>query len=333
MASLVLPGCFGIAGEERVAATVNGEGVLESEVTDYIEGFRSQNPEYESDAGWAEFLRGNGYTAESIRRLVLDTVLIPKVIIHQQCAARGVTLVDSELDAVIEKERLYYEGRYGANSWDSVLSSYGYDEESWRENEADRLLEEQLADEVVGTVEPTRAQVQAEADEGGTVYNGKHSHYLSFASEHAANVALSRLRSHDGELTVRAFEAAGGSAADAGWNCIPADRDAMGTEYVTALNGLSEGEYSGAVQQGQEWVIVFCDEVFTIERSQGHVDLDRMPAEIRAQVEADAHDSLADEAFSKWMADVFEQASISYTELPDGLPYDVNVAVGKGEDG
>ena len=328
MACCVLGGCFGMPSEPDVAATVNGDAVYEAEVTDYIEGFRAQNPEYESDEGWAEFLKENGYTAESIRRLVLDSVFIPRVLIHQECAARGISLTDSELDAVIDRERQYYEGRYGENSWESVLSSYGYDEESWRENEADRLLEEQLIDEVIGNVQVTDAQLQDEADRHASVYNGKHSRYLSFDSEQAAQEALSNLRDVAGDMTVGKFRAGSQRSTDAGWNSIPSDRDAMSTEYIAALNELQEGEYSGVVAQEHDWVIVFCDEVYNVRKSQGHVDLTAMPEEILQHVRQDAHDAIVQSSFSQWMENRIDIANVEYTDIPEGLPYDVNVAIG-----
>lgn len=332
LASCLLVGCFGMPSEPQVAATVNGDAIYESEVTEYIEGFRAQNPEYESDEGWAEFLRGNGYTAESIRRLVLDSVFIPKVLIHQECAARGITLTDSELDAVIEEERQYYEGRYGDNSWESVLSSYGYDEESWRENEADRLLEEQLIVEVVGAVQADEQQIQAEADANAAVYNGKHSYYRSFSSEQAGQRALSALRETEGAMHLSDFETENSPAVNAGWNSIPSDREAMSTEYISALNELGQGEYSGLVQQGSQWIIVFCDQVYNVTRNNGHVNLSAMPAEIYRQVRQDAHDALVESTFADWMAQRVEAAGIEYVDIPDGLPYDVNVALSKDAD-
>ena len=168
----MLTGCFGMKQPPQIAAHVNGVAIPEDKVTEFIEGFRSKNAQYETDSGWAEFLKSNGYTSETLRTYVLNTVFIPQELIRQECAKLGIQVGDTELDEVIKQEKSYYEQRYGANSWDSVLASYGYDEESWRENELNRLLEEQLRSMVIDAVTPTEAEIQAQANESASMYNG-----------------------------------------------------------------------------------------------------------------------------------------------------------------
>lgn len=165
----------------------------EDKVTEFIEGFRSKNAQYETDSGWAEFLKSNGYTSETLRTYVLNTVFIPQELIRQECAKLGIQIGDTELDEVIKQEKSYYEQRYGENSWDSVLASYGYDEESWRENELNRLLEEQLRSMVIDAVTPTEAEIQAQANESASMYNGKDSYYIQFASQQEAQAARDRI--------------------------------------------------------------------------------------------------------------------------------------------
>ena len=162
-APCALTGCFGMTQPPQVAAYVNGVAIEEDDVTEFIEDFRGKNAQYETDSAWAEFLKSNGYTSETLRSYVLDTVFIPQELIRQKCAELGIEIGDTDLDDVIRQEKEYYERRYGENSWDSVLASYGYDEESWRENELNRLLEEQLRSMVIDAVAPTEAEVQAQA--------------------------------------------------------------------------------------------------------------------------------------------------------------------------
>lgn len=79
--ALCLSGCFGIPAEAPVAATVNGEAILEEDVTSYIEGFRLKNDAYGTDDGWSSYLASTGYTPESFRQHVLDTVFVPNLVI------------------------------------------------------------------------------------------------------------------------------------------------------------------------------------------------------------------------------------------------------------
>lgn len=370
--SVALAGCFGLTADVQVAASVNGEEIAEDDVTDYIEGFRSQNAEYESDSAWAEFLLEGGYTAESLREYLLESVFVPRVLIRQQCSAYGITLTDSELDDVIEQEKAYYEQRYGEGSWESVLASYGYDEDSWRENEADRLLEEQLMLEVVGDFEVTDADVAELADAQAYVYNGKHAYYVAFSSESealAAYEALEQLLADEAEAsededdegsdgtdeaadadagssdaddddealaalacTLEEFSTAMPAAQDAGWNSLSESRDDMSSDFIAALNELEAGQCSAPFADGEDmWAIVYCDETFSVEQD-ASVDLDSVPDDILAQLESDAYDALLDERFASWMEELTQGSDIVYESMPEGLSYDVNVAIESDDD-
>ena len=325
---LALAGCFGMEQEPLVAATVNGQAIAEDEVTGYIEGFRSQNADYESDEGWLAFLTENGYTPETMRTYILDSVFVPQVLIEQQCEQLGITLTDSELDSVIEQERAYYEERYGENSWDSVLASYGYDEESWRENEATRLLEEQLMEEVAGDVQATRKEVQAEADENAYVYNGKHSRYLLFDDEKDALEAAEYLQGRKKGVTDKALAKAGYNTYYAGWSSLSQYADNMSSDYIAVLNELEEGQASDPLQQDDgTWVVIFCDEVFSVGADDESVDLDAIPALILMQIEEDARQGAMEEAFAEWMEELTESSEVLYNAMPDDLSYDVNVSI------
>ena len=327
-AALALSGCFGIEGEPLVAATVNGEEILESEVTDYIEGFRSENADYDTDEGWAAFLTSSGYTAETLRTYVLESVFIPTVLISQECAERSITLTDAVLDEAIDEERAYYEERYGEGSWESVLASYDYDEESWRDNESSRLLEEALKLDVTEEVGATREEVQEEADEGAYVYNGKHSVYLTFDSEEEAAKVATRLQKQKKGVKRRTLARLGYNVTQyAGWSGISAFAENMSSDYIAVLNELSSGEASDPVLLDEEtWAVIICDEVFEVEEG-GPVDLDEVPALILAEIEADADETVRDAAFEEWMAELTDESDIEVSYMPDSLSYDVNVAL------
>lgn len=307
---------------------MNGDKVYESEVTDYIEGFRSKNQQYETDSAWAEFLTSNSYTAETIREHVLDEYFIPKLLIRQECSQRGIALTDEQLDDVIAREKEYYEQRYGENSWESVLASYGYDEASWRENESDRLLEEQLEDQVVKKTSVTSSELQEQANETAANYNGKHSWYALFDSEEQANEARAALAPDDeGKTTLKRFRKKVKEEQNAGWNSLASDRDDMTTAYVSALDGLSRNQLSEPVQIGQSWALVFCDQVFKVSNDATYVSLKKIPADIREQIEDDALESKRDKAFKRWLDRETENAQIVISEMPEGLVYAVNVAI------
>lgn len=326
-AALSLSGCFGVPAQKAVAARVGSDVVYESDVTDYIEGFRSNNPSYETDSGWAQFLNENGMTAESMREYVLKKVFVPKVLIRQQCEQRDIVLTDNELDQVISREQAFYEQRYGKNSWDSVLSSYGYTEQTWRQNEADRLLEEQLEAAVVPDATPSESDIQLEANEHASDYNGKHSYFRSFASQQEAAEAQSRLGSLGASVSLEQFRSVVGDTQNAGWSSLKADQDNMSKEYVQALNGLAVGQVSAPVQQDDAYLLVFCDQVLDIPEKGDSVDFKALPAEIQAQLTSDAEKSKRTSLFDDWMNNLMSDSDVEYEPMPQGLPYDVNVSI------
>ena len=206
VAALCLSGCLGLSKKVTVAAQVGDIVISEEDVTAYIEGFRSQDDDRATDSGWALYLSANGYTAESFRQKVLDEVFIPEASVRIQAQAHNIVVTDEELDSVIEAEKAFYEESYGADSWTSVLASFGYDEKSWRESEMNRLLKERLADEVVGKPEPTQDQLMEYGPDIAPRFNGKHSYFAAFDTQEAGESALASLGGAGASIKFSAFK-------------------------------------------------------------------------------------------------------------------------------
>lgn len=314
--------CFGLADPPQVAATVNGDPINEDDVTEFIESFRKKNAQYETVNGWVEFLKSNGYTSETLRTYVLNTVFVPQVLIRQQCDELGLKVGDAELDEVIEKEKAYYEQRYGENSWDSVLASFGYDAKTWRENELNRLLEEELRSLVIEEVEPTYAEIQTQANENASSYNGKDSYYIAFPTQEAAQEARDRLVRSGETVSLEAFKRLG-DAVHAGWNSLPSSRDTMSTEYEQASNDLELGHVSEPVYADGTWMLIYCDAVFNVGAGGESVVLSSIPEEIYHQIVLDATERKADQLFDEWLANLAAESDIVIEQMPSGLPYSV----------
>lgn len=209
LASMSLCACLGFSKQASIAATVDGVAITEAEVTSYIEGFRQEKTERETASGWATWLSNNGFTAESLREYVLNTVFIPKAVIRNQAKNMSLEVTEDELDQIIQKEKDYYEERTGVGSWDSVLASYGYDEDKWRDNERDRLLEERLKEAVVTDVKPSASQYKSYGAKIASNYNSKHSYFIAFDSEEAAKEALEELGGTEVQVKLKHFKKLG----------------------------------------------------------------------------------------------------------------------------
>ena len=186
--SFALTGCFGMTQPPQVAAYVNGVVIEEDDVTDFIEGFRNKNAQYETDSEWAEFLKSNGYTSESLRSYVLDTVFIPH----------------------------------------------------------------------------------------------------------------------------------------AGWNSLPANRDAMSTEYLQVVGELDVDTVSEPVSMDGMWTLIYCDAVFNVGAGGESVVLRTIPKEIYEQIVADATEVKADQLFDEWLDRLASESDVVIEPMPAGLPYNVS---------
>lgn len=318
---LALPGCFGLPEQPQVAATVNGEEILENEVTEYIEGFRFKNDTYGTYQGWADFLASVGYTPSTFRVHVLESTFIPEVLVRQECEKRKIVVTDDQLDMAIEKEKAYYEQRYGADSWDSVLASFGYDEKSWRENEEYRLLEEQLTDVVIENKKAKKSDILRQARANGTDYNGKHSYYIAFESEQKAQEAYESVSKYaNGKMSLKRFKKLG-KQVNAGWNSLPAARDKLSTEYLNVLNEMDAGELSKPVVIDGKHVLVFCDDVFACPSEITYSRLNSFPKAIYEQIAADADKQHVEDAYMEWLRMITRDSDIRVAPMPDGLPY------------
>lgn len=323
-ACLALSGCLGLINSSSVAATVGSASISEDAVTEYIEGFRSKNEDCETDEGWASFLSEHGYTAESIREYVLGEIFIPREVIRAKCLALGISVSDEEVSSRLDAEKAYYEQRYGADSWESVLASYGYDEESWRENEQDRLLEERCREQVVGIVEPSQSQFQTYANENASAYNGKHSYYLRFNTLEDAQAVFDSIEDPK-NVKLKDFKAMG-EAVNAGWSSIKAEQKLVSTDYISALNALDVKEVSQPLEDGEGAFLILCNKTFSADSGK-RVKLKEIPAAILAALKTDCADLLESDAFEDWLDEATDEVSVTINPMPSGLPYDVNVAI------
>ena len=322
LASTCLCGCLGLISQEEVAATVNDIVIDEADVTSYVEGFRSENETLETNAGWAQHLSSNGYTSESLRTYVLETVFIPAAVIRIKAEENGIVVTDEVLDEVIKEEKAYYEDAYGADTWESVLASYGYDEESWRESETERILRDRLKAEVIEDVEPTNGEIEIAMPDIAPLYNGKHSFYILFDDEEAAFEEVDLLGGEDSHVSLKQFKRDG--AVNAGWSSLSSSPMALNSAYNNALNNLEEGTISGAVDLGDgTWAVIYCDKGYVFEEGDIY-NTQNIPAPIYKQIVSDISDNIEESAFETWLDSATNSCTVVINNMPAGLPYDTS---------
>ncbi len=321
-----LTGCGEADPEAGVAATVNSQTIAEDDVTAYIEGFRSQNTSYETADAWASYLTEAGYTAEGIREYVIENKFVPELLIRQACAELQITVSGEELDAAIQGSHDLYETRYGADSWDSVLSAYGQDEDSWRETEELRLLQDKLSRQVTSYKKATAEQKQDFLDKNVASYTGRHSYYLEFDSVDDAQAAYADLTKKKKKVKTKRFKRFG-HAKNAGWDCLSADAEKLSNEYLSALYELKAHRIAEPLETDEGAVLILCDKVFEPKKKAATVKRSSVPKRILAQIDEDATEEVRTDLFDEWLDQITEQSDIKITEMPAGLPYDSDLSL------
>ena len=125
-----LVGCGGNgAGGGAVAATVNGQAIMEQTITDYIANFRTSSS-LESDEAWGEWMVANGYTPESVREEVID-YYVNQDLYDQAAKEYNVTVEQADIDAAMEETKAMFESD---EAFQEALEASSMTEESYIED-------------------------------------------------------------------------------------------------------------------------------------------------------------------------------------------------------
>ena len=339
-----LVGCGGNgAGGGAVAATVNGQEIMEQTVTDYIANFRTSSS-LESDEAWGEWMVANGYTPESVREEVID-YYVNQDLYDQAAKEYNVTVEQADIDAALDETKAMFESD---EAFQEALEASSMTEESYIEDVIrPNLLQTKLAEAVAAQDtegegdDATLAQAQAMSEQ----FNGakRSSHILLTAEEGEDDAALAARAQelldqiNAGEIS---FEDAAsqystdtGSAAnggDVGWDAL----STFVTEYQDALAGLEKDQVSGLVTSQYGIHIIKCTDVFNAPKVVGEdgtetVELtstDQIPVEFLDSVKESLKQQNQSTAVQEWFNEYKENADIQINPMPEGLPYAVDMS-------
>ncbi|MDR3053124.1 MAG: peptidylprolyl isomerase, partial [Coriobacteriales bacterium] len=248
------------------AATVNGVAITESKVSDYIVMIREQSG-FAEDVDWAAALKSAGYTPETFRDTILDS-MIEEEILRQYAAEINVTVDPAEIDSQVEATKAQYPTDEG---WQTALSESGFaSEDDYRAMVETSLLRTQLQEQIPSE-DPTEAELQTEVDTVKANYASKRSSHILISSSAGsanegktdeellaiANDLHAQLDAGADFATLAQENSADGSAANGGdvsWDCLAS----FVSEYQTALDALAVGEYSAPVKSQFGYHIILC---------------------------------------------------------------------------
>lgn len=322
---IALVGCggtnYGYTG--GVAATVNGAEIQEDTITKYIQDFRTSS-DLTSDDDWGNWMKKNSFDPATVRDQVID-YYVENELKKQACDEKGITVEQSQVDDEINNMKANYDSD---DAWKQALSSAGLTEDQYRESVEAGLLDKALEDAVDGDAATADdSKVLDMLNTYYTMFNGaKKSSHILFASgdTEKAQEVLDQINAGtlDFAEAAKQYSTDTASAADGGnvgWDAI----NSFVTDYTDALDGLSVGQVSGLVTSDYGIHIIKCTDEFTCDGKA--TSLSAYPQEFVDYISNIVKDQSKSTAYSNWFNDYKAQADIQNNDMPENVPYNLDM--------
>ena len=322
---IALVGCsgtnYGYTG--GVAATVNGAEIQEDTITKYIQDFRTSS-DLTSDDDWGNWMKENSFDPATVRDQVID-YYVENELKKQACDEKGITVEQSQVDDEISNMKANYDSD---DAWKQALSSAGLTEDQYRESVEAGLLDKALEDAVAGDAATADdSKVLDMLNTYYTMFNGaKKSSHILFASgdTEKAQEVLDQINAGtlDFAEAAKQYSTDTASAADGGnvgWDAI----NSFVTDYTDALDGLSVGQVSGLVTSDYGIHIIKCTDEFTCDGKA--TSLSAYPQEFVDYISNIVKDQSKSTAYSNWFNDYKAQADIQNNDMPENVPYNLDM--------
>ena len=322
---IALVGCggtnYGYTG--GVAATVNGAEIQEDTITKYIQDFRTSS-DLTSDDDWGNWMKENSFDPATVRDQVID-YYVENELKKQACDEKGITVEQSQVDDEINNMKANYDSD---DAWKQALSSAGLTEDQYRESVEAGLLDKALEGAVAGDAATADdSKVLDMLNTYYTMFNGaKKSSHILFASgdTEKAQEVLDRINAGtlDFAEAAKQYSTDTASAADGGnvgWDAI----NSFVTDYTDALDGLSVGQVSGLVTSDYGIHIIKCTDEFTCDGKA--TSLSAYPQEFVDYISNIVKDQSKSTAYSNWFNDYKAQADIQNNDMPENVPYNLDM--------
>lgn len=314
LALLPCAGCSGNAhADDPVVATVNGQNLYASTLTDYIDSVRSSVGS-STDAAWEAYLADQGHDVDSYWNYLIE-FFAKEMLVHERCEELGIRASDDEVDEQIEymKNMLGATGESSSSAWESYLQTYGYaSEDELRSTVRYSLAEGKLYEQEVPVPEPSEEEVQSFANSSYSAYSSTRSAAIGTEDYALARDLLEELIAHPGRFEQRARECSELDNAEQGGDMGYTILNSFNSDYLSVLEQTEPGQvYPETLLQGEYYCIVKVTGEYTAELGDdGNLDLDAMPAEIRAQLESNAADYLWSRDCGVYLQQLYDSARI-----------------------
>lgn len=320
-------GCAQASGTPSVpdgaAAMVGTVSIDEGVVTSYVENFRNTQG-LSGDDEWGAWLAERSMTPATVREQAVS-YYASQELVRQAALENGVSVEPSEVEAQMQTLRGTYESE---EAWRAALAEGGITEDEQRSLTELMLLQQRLTECVVPDAEPTDEELLSSVQMYASACDGaKRSSHILFAAddEDEAREVLARIES--GELAfedaVRDYsvdEASAVRGGDVGWDKM----SAFDESYQAGLDALDPGQTSGLVASSFGIHIIRCTDLL---RAPDEIDsLDQVSSGFVDTVRTLASASVQKQAFSTWMQEYEAEEGFQIADMPEGLPYDIDMA-------
>lgn len=320
-----------------VAATVNGVNIKEDTVTEQIMSLRQSS--YESDEDWATYLSQQGFTPESYRENVIDSIA-RQYLLTQAEKEYDITVSQDDLDEAWDEAVENYGG--DEDTFVDMITQFGFTKETYQENTKSSLAQEKLREKVASVEDPTDDQIVSYINENLDTYNDarRSSHILFKVADDAtdeesaeveakAQEVLDKLNAGEVEFADAAKEYSEDSSADDGGDVGWDKLTTFVTEYQDALSALSTGQMSGLVKTTYGYHIILCTDQFNVESVSS---ADEIPEAIRDAISSKIKTEEESAKYSTWLNDYIDKADIKINEMPEDAPYNVDMSKAKADE-
>lgn len=302
LSALLLVGAIGLSGcgNKGVAARVNGQAIMETELTTQLDQLKKQYPQM-FNGGDAE-----GRLLDFKQRLLEN--LVNQVLVEQAAKEKGIKVTDADIDKQIDQLKSGFKDQA---AFDQALKSAGMTVDQLKAQIRNQLVTQKLVETLSANQKVSDADIKAYYDKNKAQFYdsaAKRASHILFKSEDEATAKKVLAQLQDKSTTMAAAAkkysidtASATKGGDLGW-----PTQAYVPEFQAALDKLSKGQMSGLVESQYGIHIVKVTDV----RSGSQKSL----AEVKSQIQQIIIQQRRSDAYQQFLNDLRKKAKIEYID-------------------
>lgn len=307
---------------EQVAATVNGETTIsEQTITDFIQSYRASNHLTDDDV-WAKYLIDQGFSSASAFRDDAIRYHVRQIVTQKLADENGIEVSDSEIDNQINEVKEYY-GYTSDEDWQKQIASIGYTPESYRDYVKGSIIQDKLIGVLGANAKPDDEALIARAN----------TYYQQGDLDGAKKIKCIVLNLDDTDLAAKIAERAKKEDFDklASEYSKTNEYDAWSYSQSTdsavndAVKHLDKGGVTGVVTGAANLFIAKVEDVCHVPDG-GFTSVSQIPSDLKRTLSEEVVKQARYELCQENLTKVIDNTQVEKTEMPEGLPYDVDLS-------